>query len=142
MPTVPPVAEPDVAVVRPAYDVVPVGGSIFVHAHVSIDVCATMMGMTITASTAMASAVVTSAVVTSAVVTSAVAATVAFRIRRGHDSNSERGSDRKDERNFLQHFFVLTRRSFIRFIVLSQKARERALNEKRNGIARRLILAC
>ena len=137
MPTVPPVAEPDVAVVRPAYDVVPVGGSIFVHAHVSIDVCATMMGMTITASTVMASAVVTSAVVTSA-----VAATVAFRIRRGHDSNSERGSDRKDERNFLQHFFVLTRRSFIRFIVLSQKARERALNEKRNGIARRLILAC
>jgi len=132
MPTVPPVAEPDVAVVRPAYDVVPVGGSIFVHAHVSIDVCATMMGMTITASTVMASAVVTSA----------VAATVAFRIRRGHDSNSERGSDRKDERNFLQHFFVLTRRSFIRFIVLSQKARERALNEKRNGIARRLILAC
>ena len=137
MPTVPPVAEPDVAVVRPAYDVVPVGGSIFVHAHVSIDVCATMMGMTITASTVMASAVVTSAVVTSA-----VAATVAFRIRRGHDSNSERGSDRKDERNFLQHFFVLTRKSFIRFIVLSQKARERALNEKRNGIARRLILAC
>jgi len=137
MPTVPPVAEPDVAVVRPAYDVVPVGGSIFVHAHVSIDVCATMMGMTITASTVMASAVVTSAVVTSA-----VAATVAFRIRRGHDSNSERGSDRKDERNFLQHFFVLTRRSFIRFIVLSQKARERSLNEKRNGIARRLILAC
>jgi len=132
MPTVPPVAEPDVAVVRPAYDVVPVGGSIFVHAHVSIDVCATMMGMTITASTVMASAVVTSA----------VAATVAFRIRRGHDSNSERGSDRKDERNFLQHFFVLTRRSFIRFIVLSQKARERSLNEKRNGIARRLILAC
>jgi membrane protein implicated in regulation of membrane protease activity len=111
----PTAAEPDVAVVRPAHDVMLVGGSIFVHADVPIDVRA-MVAATVMTSAVMTSAVMTSAVMASAmvaaavmasapaVVTSAMAATVAFRIRRRHDSNSERRSDRKNKTNFLQHF--------------------------------------
>jgi uncharacterized protein YhdP len=114
VPTMPTAAEPDVAVVRPAHDVMLVGGSIFVHPGAPVDVCAmvaaTMMTSAMVASAVMASpvmgaAVMASAMVTSAMVTSAmVTSTMAFRIRGPHHSNSKRRSDRKNETNLLQHF--------------------------------------
>jgi hypothetical protein len=104
------------AVIRPAHDVVLVGGSIFVHAHVPIDVHApidvgvtsSVMASTVMASTVMASTVMSAAVVTSCmtttVVTSSVASSMAFRICRRHHAKTERCGDRKNERKLLQHF--------------------------------------
>jgi hypothetical protein len=100
MPTMPRVAEPDVAIVPPANDVVLIGGSIFVRAHVPVDVATThmrgsmtptMVPSTVVPTTVMAA--VTSAVMAAAVVTSSLTATVAFRVRRPHYSKSERRSD-------------------------------------------------
>jgi len=91
------VAEPNVAVVRFAHDVVLGGGSIFVLVRVRISVVATMMPTTVVAFSVMAAAVVPTTVV-------AASFTSAFRVRRPHYSKSERRSDRKDERNLLQHF--------------------------------------
>jgi hypothetical protein len=96
-------AEPDVAVIPPANDVALVGGSIFVHAHLPIDVHITInMGMG-------SSGYVRSAMMAapSVVTSTAMASTVAFRIRWRHYSKSERRSDRKDETNLLQHFVFL-----------------------------------
>jgi len=107
----PGVAEPDVAVVPPANDVVLIGRSIFMHAPVPVDVAtiymrgsvaSTMVRSTVVSTTVMAA--VTSAVMAAAMVTSSLAATVAFRVRRPHYSKSERRSDRKDETKLLQHF--------------------------------------
>ena len=100
MPTMPRVAEPDVAIVPPANDVVLIGGSIFVRAHVPVDVATThmrgsmtptMVPSTVVPTTVMAA--VTSAVMAAAVVTSSLTATVAFRVRRPHCSESERRGD-------------------------------------------------
>jgi len=58
----------------------------------------------------MTSSVMATSVMPATMPASVVAASVApsmttaFRIRRCYDSNSERGSERKDERNLLQHF--------------------------------------
>ena len=101
MPTMPGVAEPDVAVVPPANDVVLIGGSIFVRAHVPVDVATTYMrgsmASTMVPSTMVPSTVVPStvmaAVTSAAVVTSSLTATVAFRVRRPHYSKSESRSD-------------------------------------------------
>ena len=109
------------AVIRPAHDVALVGASIFVHAHVPIDVHAPIdVGMTSTviasrvmSATVMSAAVVTSCMTTtmvtssvaSTVVTSSVASTVAFRICGRDHAKAERCSDRKDERKLLQHFY-------------------------------------
>jgi hypothetical protein len=77
VPTVTRMAEPDVAVIPPANDVAIVGGSIFVHAHLLIDVHITInMGMG-------SSGYVRSAMMAapSVVTSTAMASTVAFRIR-------------------------------------------------------------
>jgi hypothetical protein len=87
-------AEPDVAVVPPAHDVVLVGGSIFVHAHVPIDVHTTInmdMGASVYVRGAMMAA-------------PTVMAPTPFRVRCRHDSKPERRRNRKNETNLLQHF--------------------------------------
>jgi hypothetical protein len=88
------VAEPRVTIVRFTHDVVFVGGSVIVDAHVPIDV-----GTPIHVRACMAATVMPTTVVTSS-----MTFTVAFRIRRRHNTKSERRSDRKDERKLLQHF--------------------------------------
>jgi hypothetical protein len=97
-------AKPDVAVVRPAHDVVLVGGSIFVLAYVPIDVHTTidvdMASVYVRSAMMAAPTVVTSTVMASAVMVSAVA----FRTRCRHESKPKRRSDRKNETNLLQHF--------------------------------------
>lgn len=97
MPTMPAVAEPDVAVVRSADNEVPVGRSIFVRVPVDavtpIDV-----------SVASPATVVSSCMAPTTVMATLVPAMAsAFRIGRCNDSNPERRSDRKNERNLLQH---------------------------------------
>lgn len=92
----PPVAEPDVAVVRPADNVAPVGRSIFVcvlgDVGTPIDVVSPI-------------AVVSSCMVPTTVMAALVPAMAStFGIRRRNDSNPERCGDRKYERNLLQHF--------------------------------------
>jgi len=99
----PGVAEPDVAVVPPANDVVLIGRSIFMHAPVPVDVATIYMRGSV-ASTMVRPTVVPTTVMAAAMVTSSLAATVAFRVRRPHYSKSERRSDRKDETKLLQHF--------------------------------------
>jgi hypothetical protein len=98
--------EPDVAVVPSAHDVVFVGGSIFVHAHVPIDVHTTintdmgasvyMCGAMMAAPTVMASTVMAATV---------VASTVPFCVRCRHDSEPERGRETNNETNLLEHFY-------------------------------------
>ena len=110
MPTVSRVAEPYVAIVRFAHDVVLVDGSVIVDAHVPIDVHTAIdvhvgtaidvhMGTPIDVRACMAATVMPTTVVTSS-----MTFTVAFRIRRCHNTKSERRSDRKDETKLLQHF--------------------------------------
>jgi hypothetical protein len=61
-----------------------------------------------------------------------MAATVTLRIRRRRDnSKSERRGDRKNERKVLQHFLFFLR--LRNRVVLSQKVRERSLNEMRKA---------
>lgn len=99
MPTMPPVAEPDVAVVRPADNVVPVGRSIFVR--MPGDVGPIDVGV------ASPTAVVSSRMVPTTVMAALVPVMAStFSIRRGNDSKSERCSDRNNERNLLQHFLL------------------------------------
>jgi hypothetical protein len=97
VPTVSAVAEPNVAIVRFAHDVMLVGGSIFVLVRASISVVATMVAFAVVAFSVMAAAVMPTTVVPASL-------TSTFRVRRPHYSKSERRSDRKDERNLLQHF--------------------------------------
>jgi hypothetical protein len=115
------------AVIRPAHDVVLVGGSIFVHAHVPIDVHApidvgvtsSVMASTVMASTVMASTVMAATMMSAAVVscmTTMVTSSVAFRICGRDHAKAERCSDRKDERKLLQHFVFLRKQ----VIALSQ----------------------
>ena len=122
MPTVSRVAEPYVAIVRFAHDVVLVDGSVIVDAHVPIDVHTAIgvhvgtaidvhmgtaidvhMGTPIDVRACMAATVMPTTVVTSS-----MTFTVAFRIRRCHNTKSERRSDRKDETKLLQHFCFVT----------------------------------
>ena len=104
----PPVAEPDVAVVRPADNEVPVGRSVFVRVRVEVE---TPIDVSVASAAAVVSAcMMPTAVVSSCMVPTAVMATLVpamaatFRIRRCNDSNPERRSDRKNERDLLQHF--------------------------------------
>lgn len=98
MPTVSTMAEPNVAVVRSAHDVVSVTGSIFVHAHVPIYVRTTInmdMGTSVyVRGTMMAAPMMAAPVRATTVVTSSMTSAMVFRIRRRHDSKSERRSDR------------------------------------------------
>jgi hypothetical protein len=115
VPTVPCPAEPDVAVVPSAHDVAFVGGSIFVHAHVPIDVHTTInmdMGTSVYVRSAMmtASMMTAATVMASAMMPPSMASAVPFRVRRGHESKSERRCDRKNERKPLQHFCFLPAR--------------------------------
>jgi len=98
----PRVTEPDVAIIRPAYNVVLVSWSIFVLGMGTLVYvrCAVMPASVMT-SGVMATPVMPATMVAASV---APSMTTAFRIRRCYDSNSERGSERKDERNLLQHF--------------------------------------
>jgi hypothetical protein len=111
VPKVSPVAEPNVSIVRFADDVVLVGGSIFAHVHIPIDVNISIyMRTTIyMGATVMAAPMMPTSLTTAAVVISAMAAAVVFRVRRRNDPNSERRSDRKDETNLLQHFLFSSR---------------------------------
>jgi len=89
VPSVSRMAEPDMPVVRPAYNVVLVGESIFVHADVLANVgTAIDLGV---ASTMMTPTMMTSTMMTAATLASTL------RIRSRHDSKSERRCDRKDE---------------------------------------------
>jgi hypothetical protein len=99
---VPRPAEPDVAVISPAHDVVLVGGSIFVPAHVPIDVH-TPIGVGVT-STVMAPTVMAASVMFATVVTSSMTSAVTFCVGRRPHSKSECCGDRKNETNLLQHF--------------------------------------
>jgi hypothetical protein len=127
VPKVSTVAEPNVAIVRSADDVAFVGRSTIVHAHVPIDVhTAIDVDTSIDVRASMAAAAVATTVVISSMAT-----TVAFSIRRRHYSKSERRRDRKNERKLLQHFVFLRLRNHV--VVLSQKVRERSLNEMRKA---------
>jgi len=122
----PGVAEPDVAIIRPAYDVVLVGGPIFVlDMGTLVYVPRAVMAASVMTSRLMASAMVTSAVMASTTVVTA-SMTSTFGVRRRRNSKSERCSNRNHERDLLQHFVLLPwlGRS------LWQSARERALNVK------------
>ncbi len=108
MPTVSPVAEPYVAIVRVAHDLVLVKGSVIMDAHVPIDVHIAIdvdtaidvhMGTPIDVRAGMAAAVMATTAVASS-----MTFTVAFRIRRCDNTKSERSSERKDEGKLLQHF--------------------------------------
>jgi hypothetical protein len=66
-----------------------------------------------------------------------MAATATLRIRRRRDnSKSERRSDRKNERKVPQHFLFFLR--LRNRVVLSQKARERSLNEMRKASRKKM----
>ncbi len=95
-------AEPDVAVVPSAHDVVLVGGSTFVHAHVPIDVHTTI-NMDMGASVYVRGAMMAAPAVM-APVSASVASAMPFRVRCRYDSKPERRCDRKNETNLLQHF--------------------------------------
>jgi hypothetical protein len=94
VPKVSAVAEPNVAIVRFAHDVAPVGGSVIVHVHVNID-----MGTSIYVGSAMMAAPTVMAFVSPS-----MASAMPFRVRCRHDSKPERRRDRKNETNLLQHF--------------------------------------
>jgi hypothetical protein len=79
-----------------------VGGSIFVLVRASISVVATMVAFAVVAFAVVAFSVMAAAVMPTTVVPASLTST--FRVRRPHYSKSERRSDRKDERNLLQHF--------------------------------------
>jgi hypothetical protein len=133
----PRVAEPDMAIVRPAHDVVLVSGSVFMHAASVISVVASPSVMSVT-STMMPTAVVASAMVSSTMMSTtmmaasmmaaSMMAAVPFRVRCRHDSKSECCRDGKNETKFLQHFCVPPQR-------ISQEGRECGLNKKGKGIA-------
>jgi hypothetical protein len=117
MPKVSIAAEPNVAVVRSADDVAPVGRSVIVHVHLPSDVHAPIdvgvrtsvyvrapIDVGVRTSVYVRASMAATVVATTAV-TPSMAPTVAFRIRRRNNSNSECRSNGKDERNLLQHFW-------------------------------------
>ena len=110
----PSVAEPDVAVVPPAYDVVLVRGSIFAHAHVLIDVRTSIY----VRGSMMAAAVVTSSVMATSVMASSVSSAMPFRVRCRDGSKGECRRDRESEINLLQHFVFLQDQSRQRSVAI------------------------
>ena len=77
----PRMAEPDVAVVLPAHDVVLIGGSVFVRVHTSV--AAAMMTLSVMTATMMTATMVPSAVVTACVMATSMAAPMASTFRIG-----------------------------------------------------------
>lgn len=105
MPTMPSVAEPDVAVVRPADNVAPVGRSIVVRVPGDVE-------MSIDVGVASPAAVVSSCMMPTTVMAALVAAMAStFGIRRRNEHKPERCNDRKNERNLLQHICSQSERS-------------------------------
>jgi len=79
-------AEPDVAVVLPAHDVVLIGGSVFVRVHTSVAAAMmtlSVMTATMMTATMMAATMVPSAVVTACVMATSMAAPMASTFRIG-----------------------------------------------------------
>ena len=99
--------------IKPTVDVVTI--------YMRGSVASTMVRSTVVPTTVMA------AVMAAAMVTSSLTATVAFRVRRPHYSKSERRSDRRMRQSFFDIFVFL--RAIEPVVVLSQKVRERPLNE-------------
>ena len=78
---------------------------VLIDVHIAIDVhTAIDVGTPIDVRACMAAAVMATTVMPTTAVTSSMTITVAFRIRRCHNTKSERSSDRKDEGKLLQHF--------------------------------------
>jgi len=101
MPTVSPVAEPNVPIVGFAHDVVLVAASVFVRAQVPVGGYAAIgmnVGASIDVRRSMAPTVVPTTVVPSAVVpstvTARVASAVSFGVCRRHHPKAERRSER------------------------------------------------
>src|SRR5262245_54542624 len=120
----PSVAEPDVAVVPPAYDVVLVRGSIFAHAHVLIDVRTSiyvrgsMMAAAVVTSSVMATSVMATSVMATSVMASSVSSAMPFRVRCRDGSKGECRRDRESEINLLQHFVFLQDQSRQRSVAI------------------------
>src|SRR5690348_12600543 len=96
VPVMSPVAIPNVTIISPAHDVVLVGGPIFVHARISMNMHVPGFVVTAAVMAAMVATSVTTAMMTATVMTP-VAST--FRMGRCNDSNSERCSQRQDKKN-------------------------------------------